>query len=134
MSDDDYDALWAYLVEGGPENAANFLAYAARDARRQRAPRARPTAAARRCLLARRRAWPISTPPRADWTDGRPGRAASSSTAPWSQGAGLDPIDRLTKALLRRGLNPLPVFVASLKDPVSAATLDAASSPTPRPR
>ncbi|HHC29448.1 MAG TPA: cobaltochelatase subunit CobN, partial [Rhodobacterales bacterium] len=28
VSDADYDALWAYLVEGGPENAVNFLAYA----------------------------------------------------------------------------------------------------------
>jgi len=28
VSDEDYDALWAYLVEGGPENAHNFLAYA----------------------------------------------------------------------------------------------------------
>ncbi|MEO0752637.1 MAG: cobaltochelatase subunit CobN, partial [Pseudomonadota bacterium] len=39
------------------------------------------------------------------------------------QGAGLNPINRLVRALLRAGLNPLPVFVASLKDPVSVATL-----------
>ena len=39
------------------------------------------------------------------------------------QGAGLQPINRLAEALLRRGLNPMPAFVASLKDPVSAATL-----------
>jgi cobaltochelatase CobN len=30
----------------------------------------------------------------------------------------------MVKALLRAGLNPLPVFVASLKDPISVATLD----------
>ena len=40
------------------------------------------------------------------------------------QGAGLHPINRLTKSLLRAGLNPLPIFVASLKDPVSVATLE----------
>jgi cobaltochelatase CobN len=40
------------------------------------------------------------------------------------QGAGLNPINRLVKSLLRKGLNPLPVFVASLKDPVSVATLE----------
>jgi len=40
------------------------------------------------------------------------------------QGAGLHPVNRLTRSLLRRGLNPLPVFVASLKDPVSQATLE----------
>ena len=28
VGDADYDALWSYLVEGGPQNAANFLAYA----------------------------------------------------------------------------------------------------------
>ena len=39
------------------------------------------------------------------------------------QGAGLNPINRLTAALLRQGLAPLPIFVASLKDPVSVATL-----------
>ncbi len=27
VSDADYDALWAYLVEGGPENCGNFLRY-----------------------------------------------------------------------------------------------------------
>lgn len=27
VSSEDYDALWAYLVEGGPDNALNFLSY-----------------------------------------------------------------------------------------------------------
>jgi len=27
-SPEDYDALWSYLVEGGPENSTNFLSYA----------------------------------------------------------------------------------------------------------
>jgi len=27
VCDQDYDALWAYLVEGGPKNAVNFLGY-----------------------------------------------------------------------------------------------------------
>jgi cobaltochelatase CobN len=40
------------------------------------------------------------------------------------QGGGLNPINRLCRAMTRTGLNPLPIFVASLKDPVSAATLD----------
>ena len=40
------------------------------------------------------------------------------------QGGGLNPINRLTRSLTRAGLNPLPIFVASLKDPVSKATLD----------
>ncbi|MFT5744530.1 MAG: cobaltochelatase CobN, partial [Paracoccaceae bacterium] len=28
IPEDDYDALWAYLVEGGPQNAVHFLDYA----------------------------------------------------------------------------------------------------------
>ena len=38
-------------------------------------------------------------------------------------GAGLEPVDRLVEALLARGLAPMPVMVASLKDPLSVATL-----------
>jgi cobaltochelatase CobN len=39
------------------------------------------------------------------------------------QGGGLGPITQLVKTMLRSGLAPLPIFVASLKDPVSQATL-----------
>ena len=37
------------------------------------------------------------------------------------QGAGLHPVNRLVRSLLRKGLNPMPVFVVSLRDRVSAA-------------
>ena len=40
------------------------------------------------------------------------------------QAANLAPVDALIAALRRQGLNPLPVFVSSLKDPVSAATVE----------
>ena len=39
------------------------------------------------------------------------------------QGGGLNPINKLVKTMLRYGLNPMPIFVTSLKDPISAATL-----------
>ena len=35
------------------------------------------------------------------------------------------PVEALIEALKAKGLNPLPVFVSSLKDPVSVATLEA---------
>jgi cobaltochelatase CobN len=57
------------------------------------------------------------------WTDGAPIVPIIFYRA-LVQGAGLHPINRLTKALLKEGLNPLPLFVASLKDPVSVATLE----------
>lgn len=124
----DYDALWSYLVEGGPENATNFLRYAAALLDGSEKP---PAAAP---LLRAGIYWPGSgqsnlTDVKEMWTQG-------AATVPivfyraLVQGAGLNPINRLTKALLRAGLNPLPVFVASLKDPVSVATLETLFSET----
>ena len=119
---EDYDALWSYFVEGGSDNATNLLGYAAAmlDGA-EKPPAARP-------LLRAGVWWP---------GDGVAGIAAARAHWPEGaavvpiifyralvQGAGVAPIGQLVKALLRRGLAPLPVFVASLKDPLSRATLD----------
>lgn len=124
VSDQDYDALWAYFVEGGPENCTNLLAYAQNmlDGG-DPPPLAKP-------LLRAGVYWPgqgiTDTPPLPD-----------APVVPivfyraLVQGAGLNPINRLVKSLLRRGLAPLPVFVASLKDPVSVATLQSLFSQYP---
>jgi cobaltochelatase CobN len=122
VSDEDYDALWAYLVEGGPENAVNFLGHA----RVMLDGGERPEPA--RPLLRAGVYWPGTgvadlAAARAHWSDGAPVVPIVFYRA-LVQGAGLDPIARLTQALAKRGLNPLPIFVASLKDPVSAATLN----------
>ncbi|MGH1578097.1 cobaltochelatase subunit CobN [Planktotalea sp.] len=121
VSDEDYDALWAYCVEGGPDNAQNLLRYA----KSMLDGGENPSAAAP--LLRAGVYWPgagISNldAARADWTDGAPVVPIIFYRA-LVQGAGLHPINRLTRALLKEGLNPLPLFVASLKDPVSVATL-----------
>jgi len=121
VTDEDYDALWSYLVEGGPENSINMLAYA----RAMLDGGDKPGAA--RPLLRAGVYWPgagmadLSTTRQA-WQEGRPVVPLIFYRA-LVQGAGLNPINRLVKSLLREGLNPLPVFVASLKDPVSVATL-----------
>ncbi|MBV7377467.1 cobaltochelatase subunit CobN [Maritimibacter dapengensis] len=123
VSDEDYAALWAYLVEGGPENATNFLAYtrAMLDGGDTPEP-ARP-------LLRAGVYWPgagvsdLATA-REMWTEDAPVVPLIFYRA-LVQGAGLNPINRMVRALLRHGLNPLPIFVASLKDPVSTATLEA---------
>ncbi|ABV91907.1 cobaltochelatase [Dinoroseobacter shibae DFL 12 = DSM 16493] len=119
----EYDALWSYLVEGGPENAVHFLAYA-----RHLLDPAQPAPPAASPLLRAGVYWPgaglsnLDTV-RAQWTEGAPVVPLIFYRA-LVQGAGLHPINRMVKALRARGLNPLPVFVASLKDPVSAATLE----------
>ncbi|QQA43166.1 cobaltochelatase subunit CobN [Pelagovum pacificum] len=120
---EDYDALWSYFVEGGPQNATNALV-TARNMARDEADRP-PRAAA---LLRAGLVWPGEAAPsletlRAHWTDGAPVVPIVFYRA-LVQGAGLAPVNRLTRSLLRAGLNPMPIFVASLKDDLSRATLD----------
>ncbi|MBD3679924.1 MAG: cobaltochelatase subunit CobN [Rhodobacteraceae bacterium] len=129
VSDEDYDAFWAYLVEGGPENAAGFLGYArAMLEGGETPPPARP-------LLRAGVYWPgagqadLATV-RSDWAEGAPVVPILFYRA-LLQGAGLNPVNRLVRSLLRKGLNPLPIFVASLKDPVSVATLEALFTEAP---
>ncbi|TDT73910.1 cobaltochelatase CobN subunit [Litoreibacter halocynthiae] len=122
VSDEDYDALWAYLVEGGPANSENFLGYAqAMVAGTERPSPASP-------LLRAGVYWPGSgisdlAAAQEAWADDAPVVPLIFYRA-LVQGAGLNPVNRLVKSLLRNGLNPLPIFVASLKDPVSLATLE----------
>ena len=122
VADADYDALWSYLVEGGPENSANFLSFAKAMLDGGDPPEpARP-------LLKAGVYWPGAgvsdlAAAQADWQEGSPVVPVVFYRA-LVQGAGLNPINRLVKSLIRAGLNPLPVFVASLKDPLSQATLE----------
>ncbi|MFQ6553587.1 cobaltochelatase subunit CobN [Aestuariibius insulae] len=118
---DAYDRLWSYLVEGGPENAANLLRYASHLLNQTEAPpEAKP-------LLRAGAYWPGTGPTdlteiRTHWHPGAPIVPIVFYRA-LLQGAGLHPINRLTKTLLQEGQNPLPIFAASLKDPLSQATL-----------
>ena len=106
--------LWQYCTHGGPENAENLLNYAA-------------------SLLDRGTSWkePIplvragnywpdrSLPTRQDildqWQENRPVAAIIFYRA-LLQSGDLRPVDALINRLRAQGLNPLPVFVSSLKD------------------
>ena len=114
--------LWQYCVHGGPENADDFLRYAASligaDAE-WREPRP---------LVRAGLHWPgLATPTldevRAYWLDGAPVAALVFYRA-LVQAANLLAVDAMIEGLRAAGLNPLPVFVASLKDPLAAATLE----------
>ena len=122
VSPEDYDTLWSYLVEGGPENSTNLLNYA--KAMLDGGEKPNPP----RPLLRAGVYWPGAgiadlRAAKEAWTDGAPIVPIIFYRA-LVQGGGLNPINRLTRSLSRAGLNPLPIFVASLKDPVSTATLD----------
>ncbi|MEM9522736.1 MAG: cobaltochelatase subunit CobN [Pseudomonadota bacterium] len=124
-----WEMLWSYLVEGGPVNARHFLAFAGHMLGQGGVP---PSAEP---LLRAGFYWPdtgIATAEtvRSNWIDGAPVVALTFYRA-LLQGAGLHPVDRMVGALRHRGLNPLPVFVASLKEPVSVATLEAILAETP---
>ncbi|EBA13548.1 cobaltochelatase subunit CobN [Roseobacter sp. CCS2] len=121
VNSEDYDTLWSYLVEGGPENSTNLLAYA----KAMLDGGDRPSAPAP--LLRAGVYWPGAgiadlKAAQAGWTKDAPIVPIIFYRA-LVQGGGLNPINRLTRSLSRAGLNPLPIFVASLKDPVSTATL-----------
>ena len=113
--------LWAYLCEGGPQNMGNFLATCANLIGEGDAP---PAA---KPLLKAGIYWPDKAESsladlKARWKDGAPVAALTFYRA-LIEGANTAPVDAMIEALEDRGINPLPIFVASLKDEVSAATI-----------
>ena len=125
-----WELLLGYFVEGGLENASNFLAFCRflLDGRTE-PPLPKP-------LLRCGCYWPDgkSTDPesfKSSWKDGGKVAAVVFYRA-LLQSGGTEPVDCLIEELQRNGINALPVYVTSLKDPLSAATLNrlfAASKP-----
>ena len=124
VADADYDRLWAYLIHGGAENAGSFLDHAAALAGRggaAAAPRILPRAGCYRPGLGdlsleevgRRR---------------RPGRpvAAVVFYRALVQSGDTAPIDALVAALEAEGLDALPLYGQSLKEPAAAAFVEEA--------
>jgi len=114
--------LWQYLMHGGADNAGEFLRYAASLIGRDgdwREPRP---------LVRAGLYWPgaadvdIATV-RAAWQEGCPVAALVFYRA-LVQAGNTDVVDALIEGLRNAGLNALPVFVSSLKDPVAKATLE----------
>ncbi|NQV46662.1 MAG: cobaltochelatase subunit CobN [Rhodospirillaceae bacterium] len=106
--------LWQYCVHGGPENARAFIGYAAFLTGFEcqwREPKP---------LL---RAGFYNDAVQDRWRDGQP-LAALVFYRALLQAGNLKTIDAIIEALLEAKLNPLPIYVASLKDPVAAATID----------
>jgi len=110
--------LWQYCVQGGPANADHFLSYAA-SLLGESGDWREPVQLVRAGLY-----WPGEPTPTLDHV--RSFWPARGSVAPivfyraLLQSDDLKPIDALVAALLARGINPLPIFVSSLKDTFSA--------------
>ncbi len=110
--------LWQYCVHGGPGNARNFLAYAA-DLVGHQIDWREPAPVLRAGLY-----WPGAAQPglatlQAEWTENQPVAAIVFYRA-LLQASNLAPVDGLIAALADAGVNPLPIYVSSLKEPVSA--------------
>ncbi len=116
------DQLWSYLVEGGANNFESFL----------------------KCGRDIVTGHPGTTPPpeplpnvglffsgsaessldalRKNWSDGSPVVAIVFYRA-LLQGGDTAPVDALADALQKEGINPLPVYASTLKDPAVAARI-----------
>ena len=110
--------LWQFLVQGGIENATQFLNYGAsligRTAEWQEP----------RPLLRAGLYWPGASIPslgdlRARWQADRPVAGIIFYRA-LVQAGQTSPIDALIETLQARGLNPLPIYAAGLKEQVAA--------------
>ncbi|MBT6442334.1 MAG: cobaltochelatase subunit CobN [Alphaproteobacteria bacterium] len=130
ISPDAIDQLWRYLIHGGNANAVAFLNYAAHLIG-EKTDYAEPAPLPRAGFY-----WPglageaTADAIAAEWTAGQPATAVLFYRA-LVQGGHTAPIDALVEELSRQGLNPLPIFVASLRDPPAAQFVSSALAITP---
>jgi cobaltochelatase CobN len=121
VAPEDAHRLWQYGVHGGLENAVQFLNFAAHLIGHETDWR-EPKPLLRAGLYCPGEAAPDLDAIRRQWREGAPVAAFVFYRA-LVQAANLKAVDALIGGLRDAGLNPLPVFVASLKDPVASATL-----------
>ena len=119
-----YMRLWSYLAYGGVANAANFLRYL----RSQIDPSGENDWQEPVPLLNAGLYWPGLDRPsmndiRARWKEEAPVALVTFYRSLVQSGA-TQPVDMLVEALRGHGLNPLPVFVQSLKDPFCETLLE----------
>ncbi len=121
--------LWRYLAEGGPANAEQCLRFAASLVGKE-TPWREPAPLLRAGLY-----WPGARLGGIEdishhWQEGAPVAALVFYRALVLAG-NMAPVDDLIAALRRRGLNPLPIYVSSLKDSHSAVLIEAECSTSP---
>ena len=122
----DWECLLGYFTEGGPDNAERCLSFCRHLI--CGLPRPPPPSP----LMRAGYYWPgVSSPALSDlqsqWIEGAPVAAVVFYRA-MLQGGTPDPIIALVRALNEQGINPMPLYATSLKDPVSAATIEKAFS------
>lgn len=117
------EALWHYLIEGGTANTIAFLSYCtALVSDSEKPEEAAP-------LLKAGLWWPNDAVSSLDsikrhWLDASGPVAAIIFYRALVQSGQTQPVEALIDALQAQGLSPLPIFVSSLKDRLSAAVVD----------
>ena len=128
---EDRQSLWAYLNEGGADNAERFLAYA--DALLFGGAKPEPATPLEKAGIW----WPGKGVVDIDaWREAskgvlklegfEPPTAAISFYRAYVQSGETRPVEMLIEALAAEGVRALPIFVSSLKEPVSIETVRAA--------
>jgi cobaltochelatase CobN len=120
---EDVHRVWRYCVEGGAENYANALRFAASMIKCQEEP-AHPVPLPRAGIYLPGSATPDLETIKATWSDPSRPIAAITFYRALVQGAQTAPVDALVQALDQVGINALPVFVSSLKEVESVAILE----------
>lgn len=122
------EKCWAYLKEGGPANMQNLLRLAAHRLNRGEEP-------AEAVPLMKAGIWypgvgicDLETL-RQIWIEGQPVVAINFYRA-LVQSGGLQPIEAMVQALCKRNINVLPMFISSLKDPLSVEIVRSVFSQT----
>lgn len=121
IGDADRTALWQYLIEGGGKNATSFVQYC--EALLQ--DNTKPVSAVP--LLRAALYWPHENEPtldglRSSWIDDAPIVGICFYRALIQSGQ-TAPIDALIEKMQAAGLNPLPIYVSSLKDEFSQSVV-----------
>lgn len=120
---DEVHRFWRYCVEGGAENYANALRFAAFLIGLAEDP-AHPVPLPRAGVYLKGQATPDLQNLKASWPDSTRPVAAITFYRALIQGAQTAPVDALVEALDLAGVNALPVFVSSLKEAESVAVLE----------
>ena len=111
------DRVWDYLKQGGPENMANLLHYVSHVLDNTEEPSEAVPLMKAGVWSPKNGICDLKTV-RENWVRDAPVAAICFYRA-LVQSGGLQPIEAMIEALARQGINALPIFISSLKDPIS---------------
>jgi len=121
LSPEQCHRLWQYLVHGGPANAREFLKYAS-SLLDVEADWLEPQPLMRAGIYGPDGVHDLESL-KTVWVKEKPTAAIVFYRA-LVQSGDLKPVDAFFQDFLMQGLNPLPVYIASLKDPVASGILE----------